>query len=89
MRTDYKIAVGIDLGTHGTGFAWCEIPSLHRSAASRDIYYYDRWRGDLVACYKNLSAICIDPSGNVAACGFEARRLWMERLQDDNVAGWG
>jgi hypothetical protein len=85
---DHKVVVAIDFGTHGTGYAWAEVSVLNRDQRSRDIHFYDRWRPSQVAYPKNLTALLLDPAGEVTEWGFAAKDHWVERLQREEADGW-
>lgn len=86
---EHRVVAAIDLGTHGTGFAWAEISALNEDVHNRQIHFRDRWEGLDVAYPKNLSALLLAPDGEVAAWGFDARREWHDRLQSGDTDGWG
>lgn len=86
---EHKVVVAIDLGTHGTGYGWSEISALNADLRLREIHVQDKWLGGEVAYPKNLSALLLDPSGEVAAWGFDAKRQWTDRLQRQDTDGWG
>ncbi len=83
---DHQVVVAIDLGTHGTGFGWAEVSALNKDLTTRAIHFEKRWRD--VDYPKNLSALLLDPSGAVAAWGYEAKSEWEERLSQQSD-GWG
>ncbi|MFF0472459.1 Hsp70 family protein [Streptomyces sp. NPDC004284] len=69
-----KVAVAIDFGTHGTGYAWALIDD-----DKRQIHPYMRWKDQPAPTAKNLTALLLDGEGEVLAWGYEARRRFNSR----------
>lgn len=69
-----RIVVGIDFGTHGSGFCWCVCEDRNADASTRQINFFNAWPGQPVPFVKNLSALLVDKDQNVLAWGFDARR---------------
>ncbi|WUH89687.1 hypothetical protein OG900_05675 [Streptomyces sp. NBC_00433] len=86
-----RIAAAIDFGTHGTGFAWSVIEPLNAVAAERQIRrssYKPVGKYEITPA-KNLSALLVDPAGNVAEWGYAARARWLRMLETGTTDGWG
>ncbi|MEV0604522.1 Hsp70 family protein [Streptomyces sp. NPDC050315] len=69
-----KVVVGIDFGTHGSGVAWVTYGGRNDDPSERRVNFFNSWAGQPVASVKNLTALLIDPDGEVAAWGYDARR---------------
>ncbi|MGW8598459.1 Hsp70 family protein [Streptomyces sp. NPDC055893] len=69
-----KVAVAIDFGTHGTGYAWALIDD-----DKRQVHPHMRWKDQPAPTAKNLTALLLDADGDVLAWGYEARRRFNSR----------
>ncbi|MBB4983406.1 Hsp70 family protein [Streptomyces nymphaeiformis] len=75
-----KVAVAIDFGTHGTGYAWALIDD-----DKRQVHPYMRWKDQPAPTAKNLTALLLDSEGDVLAWGYEARRRFNSRSAGPDV----
>lgn len=78
--SDPLVVVGIDLGTHATGFGWAVIDEQNEQAEERRIHFFTQWPGQPVPSVKNLSALQLGEGGEVLAWGYEARRRALNRI---------
>ena len=70
-----KVVAAVDFGTHGSGYAWSVISAQNRDAQRRLIKVRTQWPSQPVSSAKNLTALLVDPMGQVAAWGYEAKRI--------------
>jgi molecular chaperone DnaK (HSP70) len=68
----YRVVVGIDFGTHGTGFAWAAVSEDAAEPGQRRISFFEDWAEQNIAYPKNRSAVLLDTSGQFLAWGYEA-----------------
>src|SRR4051794_12475119 len=69
-----RVVAAIDFGTHGTGFAWAVINERNKDVSARKIVTNVYWPNQPLAYPKNLTALLLSPTGEVAAWGYDARK---------------
>jgi molecular chaperone DnaK (HSP70) len=74
MDKPHRVVVGIDFGTHGTGFAWAAVNDDNSEPGRRRISFFEDWAGQNIVYPKNRSAVLTDGSGQFLAWGYEAVR---------------
>ncbi|MFD7649247.1 Hsp70 family protein [Streptomyces albidoflavus] len=79
-----KVAVAVDFGTHGTGYAWTIIDEVKHGNQRREIHPRMHWPSHPIPYPKNLTALLFDEGGNLKAWGYDARRRFNSRSQDDD-----
>ncbi|MER5369841.1 Hsp70 family protein [Streptomyces sp. NPDC002722] len=78
-----KVAVAVDFGTHGTGYAWTIIDSVRDGSQRREIHPRMHWPSHPIPYPKNLTALLFDESGDLQAWGYDARRRFNSRSTGD------
>ncbi|WP_157857835.1 Hsp70 family protein [Streptomyces durhamensis] len=79
-----KVAVAVDFGTHGTGYAWTIIDEVKNGNQRRDIHPRMQWPSHPIPYPKNLTALLFNESGELQAWGYDARRRFNSRSAGDN-----
>src|SRR5580698_7046414 len=72
MDQPFRVVVGIDFGTYGTGFAWAAVSEDNSELGRRRISFFEDWAGQRIAYPKNRSAVLLDAGGEFVAWGYEA-----------------
>ncbi|MBL7252716.1 Hsp70 family protein [Paractinoplanes lichenicola] len=82
MESTWPVVAAIDFGTHGTGYAWCEVTEANRDTSQRRLVLRERWPGSGMRYPKNLTALLLDAEGEVTEYGHLARQRWLDLSQD-------
>ncbi|MFD8865775.1 Hsp70 family protein [Streptomyces sp. NPDC059590] len=80
-----KVAVAVDFGTHGTGYAWTIIDEVKSGNQRREIHPRMQWPAHPIPYPKNLTALFFNGKGELQAWGYEARR----RFNSSSAGGDG
>ncbi|WP_143034576.1 MULTISPECIES: Hsp70 family protein [unclassified Streptomyces] len=80
-----KVAVAVDFGTHGTGYAWTIIDEVKSGNQRRDIHPRMQWPSHPIPYPKNLTALFFSEKGELQAWGYEARRQFNSRSAGDGT----
>jgi hypothetical protein len=88
MESPFPVVAAIDFGTHGTGYAWTEVIAANRDASQRKPQFKDQWPGSGRHYPKNLTALLLDPEGEVIEWGHLAQQQWRELSGSGRHAGY-
>ncbi|MFI1890203.1 hypothetical protein [Streptomyces jumonjinensis] len=83
--SEHRIVVGIDVGTHASGFAWCVVDPQNDDASQRKPHFCMQWESQPMTLPKNLSALLLNEEGETAAWGYEARRRALAQHGSDQT----
>lgn len=89
MSAPYPVVAAIDFGTHGTGYAWTEVTGNLGETLRRLPNFRETWPGTESYYPKDLSAVLLDPAGNIVFWGHEAKREWARLAVNGNSTGYG
>jgi molecular chaperone DnaK (HSP70) len=79
-----RVAVAIDFGTHGSGWAWAPVSSLMDRPENRTIVYNDYTTSPNVRYPKDLTAVLVDQDREAIEFGHKARRTWLREIKRGN-----